>query len=60
MKFQISILFYYRKKSNVDEANKESDGRMMTGQINKKNQIFGYPKERGLCSFPVIIISHHS
>jgi hypothetical protein len=35
MKFQISILFYYRKKSNVDEANKESDGRMMTGQINK-------------------------
>jgi hypothetical protein len=44
----------------VDEANKESDGRMMTGQINKKNQIFDYPKERGLCSFPVIIISHHS
>jgi hypothetical protein len=36
MKFQISILFYNRKKiSNVDEANKESDGRMMTGQINK-------------------------
>jgi hypothetical protein len=56
----IDFILLQKKKSNVDEANKESDGRMMTGQINKKNQIFDYPKERGLCSFPVIIISHHS